>query len=228
MPKTARLVAWDIECTGLKADFSYLLCAAFGVVGEKKVKLLSLKDYGDTNLFKNERDLVKDVIAEMGKADALVGYYTTGFDHPFINAKALEYGLDFPAPTPKIDLYYTAKSNLALSRKSMQNVAYFADVEHGKSPVEGRLWKAAMAGDLSALREVEKHNIADIEVLRDVYYRLRPLIRTHPYVTEDRENCRTCGGPVIFRGPAISKLKGRQQKVQCKDCGSYETRPVAA
>lgn len=222
---TARIVSWDIEATGLKADFAYLLCAGFKVLGEKP-KIISIGDYKGKNIFDNEKRLVKDVIAEMNKADVLVSYFGTRYDHPFMNAKALEYGLEFPNPTPRLDLFFTAKSNLAISRKSMQNVAYFSNASHEKSPVEGKIWKAAMAGDRDALAWIEAHNLADIEVLEDVYIKLRPLMRTHPRIN-GIENCRTCGSSKLQkRGTTVSVLRGPQYRIKCTNCGSWETRAL--
>lgn len=224
---SANLVSWDIEATGLKADFAYLLCAAFKPLGGKP-KLFSLRDYNTENIFKAEKALVKDVIDEMNKADVLISYFGTRYDHPFMNTKALEYGLEFPNPNPRIDVFFTAKSNLNLSRKSMQNVAYMANASHEKSPVEGKIWKAAMAGDVKAMRWIEKHNIADVQVLEDVYIRLRPLMRQHPRIAP-KDLCRTCGSDKVQRrGYNVSRLLGPQYRIKCNKCGSWETRAVPA
>jgi len=225
---TADITAFDIEATGLKADFAFLLCVAFGDVGKKKVELLSLSQYGDKNPLTYEEDLVNDVAKKMQDIDVLLSYYGKGYDIPFLNSKMLEYKLAPLPNTPHIDIYWTAKSNFSLSRKSMQNVAYFSQVAHEKSGVEGRLWKAAMAGNQKALRQIEIHNIADIEVLRDVYIELRPYVRTHPYVNrQDSGACRFCGVSALQkRGLYVTHIKNDQQRVHCQNCGSWDRRPL--
>ena len=230
-----RVVAYDIECTGLKADFAFLLCTAFGEVGGEKVKLLSLSDYGKTNLLSYEEKLVKDTAAELSKADILVSYYGKGFDRKFLNAKMLEYDLP-PLPNiPEVDLYYTVKSNMAISRKSLQNVAYYINIEQTKTPVEGRLWKAAQAGNLKALRAIEKHNIADVEVLIAAYLKLRPLVRQHPRLGgDDVYACSVCGGnKAQKRGIMYTTLQKPRQRLQCLTrldtggvCGSWYSVPL--
>jgi uncharacterized protein YprB with RNaseH-like and TPR domain len=221
----ARVVGWDIECSGLKADFAFLLCAAFGVVGEKKIRLISLRQFlkGDENPLLHERELVKAVAEEYAKADVLVGHYSTGFDRPFLAAKMLEYGLP-PLPNiPHIDTYYLSKK-LAISRKSLQNVAYYSGIKQTKSAVEGRLWKAAQAGNIKALKAIEHHNVVDVQVLNEVYLKLRPLMLTHPRVNGFGP-CRACGQDRLqSRGAAISSLKGHQRRYQCAGCGAWETR----
>lgn len=174
----------------------------------------------------HEKALVKDVALEFQKADILVSYYGTGFDRPFLNAKMLEYNLPPIVNIPEIDLYYTARHKLAISRKSLANVAYYLKVPNKKTAVEGRLWKAAQVGDRKALREIEKHNIADVEVLRDVYLKLRPLVRTHPRVS-GLLPCRFCGGEKLQRrGRIVSHLHQAKQRIFCKSCGGWDSRPL--
>ena len=221
-----RVVSYDIECTGLKADFSFLLCAAFHEVGTKKVKLISVSQFAKDgrNPLLYEKQLVKAVAAEFAKADLLIGYYTTGFDLPYLNAKMLEYGLPALPPIPQVDLFYTAKSKLAVSRRSLQNVAYYIRAENSKTPVEGRLWKAAQLGSKKSLRQIEKHNIADVLVLSEVYEKLRPLVRTHPRVN-GYGPCRYCGSDKLQRrGLAVTKLRGEQQRLHCQNCGGWDLR----
>lgn len=222
----AKVTGFDIEATGLKADFAYLLCVAFGDVGKKKVELFSLSQYGDKNPLSYERDLVVDVAKKFQDIDILLSYYGKGYDIPFLNTKMLEYGLPVLPNIPHVDLYWTAKSNLSLSRKSMQNVAYFTKADHSKTPVEGRLWKAAMAGDRKALRAIEIHNIDDVKVLRDVYMKLRGLVRMHPRVN-GYGPCRTCGSEKIqSRGIYVTHLKNDKRRVQCQGCGAWDTRAL--
>lgn len=221
----SRIVAYDIECTGLMADFGFLLCAAFGAIGEKKIKLLSLSQFGDGNPLKYEKALVKEVAKEFSKADILTSWFGKGFDRPFLNAKMLEYNLPVLPNIPEVDLYFTARANLKVSRKSLQNIAYYAQVENKKTPVEGRLWKAAQVGSRKALREIEKHNIADVDVLRDIYMRMRPLVRQHPRVN-GTEPCKYCGSSKIQNRGWLVTVLNPKRRVFCTDCGGWESRAV--
>lgn len=210
----------------MKADFSFLLTTCFGVIGEKRTTLLSLSQFGDGNPLKYEKALLKAVAKEFAKADLLLSWYGKGFDRPYLNAKMLEYGLPVLPNIPEVDLYFTARSNLAVSRRSLQNVAYYCKVESQKTPVEGRLWKAAQVGDKKALRQIERHNIADVEVLREVYSKLRPLVRTHPRVA-GLGPCRFCGGTTLQRrGRLVNTLRKEKQRVMCKTCGGWDQRDL--
>lgn len=222
----ARIIAWDIEATGLKADFAYLLSAAFVDVNGGSVKVMALDDYSGS-LFGNEKKLVTDVINEMNKADLLVSYFGTGYDHPFMNAKALEYNLPVPAPTPRADLFFTVKSNLAISRKSLLNVSYYIGLSEEKTAVEGRIWKAAMAGDQKAMAFIKEHNAADVRVLSEAYHKLRPLMRTHPRMAANSDSCRACGSlRLIHRGYVYTPMGKSRARVVCKDCGVWGTQEI--
>lgn len=217
-----RIISFDIEATGLKADFAFLLSAAFADVNTREAKVLALDDFGGANIFANEARLTAAVIEEMNKADMLVTYFGTRYDKPFMNAKALEYGLAFPAPVPHVDLFYTVKSNLAISRKSLQNVGYYAMLATEKTPVEGRLWKAAQAGDLRALKMIKDHNAADVLILAEAYERLRSLIRQHPRLQEGTQTCRACGSNALeHRGYQYTSNGVKKARVQCKICHAW-------
>jgi uncharacterized protein YprB with RNaseH-like and TPR domain len=218
----SKIIAFDIEATGLKADFAYLLSAAFGDVNEDKITVHTLPE----GKLANEGRLVRVVAERIQEADVLVSYYGKGYDIPFLNAKMLEYDLPVLPNIPHVDLYFTVKHTLAISRKSLANIAYFTRAKSSKTAVEGRLWKAAMIGDKKALAEIARHNIADVQVLKEVYNKLRPLVRQHPRVN-GYGPCRTCGSEKLQRrGIAITQLKSQRQRVQCQKCGSWDLRSM--
>jgi len=72
------------------------------------------------------------------------------------------------------------------------------------------------------------HNCQDVQLLEDVYLKLRPFI-SHPNVnliTGQRETDCTChvcqSKDVTKRGFSFTKT-GRKQRYQCNDCGSWST-----
>jgi len=222
----AKILLWDIETTHLKCDFGTLLCVGYRWYGEKKIHCPAISDY--PNFEKDPTDdsaLVKDFLEIYKQADMTVGYYSSGFDLKFFQGKLMEHGFEIPPKVPMVDLFYTVKSNLALSRKSLQNVGYFLNFSAEKTPVEGKIWKRAATGDRKSLKYIKDHCIADIELLEEAYDRLKPLVRTHPRVAA-YSDCRYCGGPVQSRGFALTATKGRRQKMQCTKCGGWDTRPA--
>lgn len=224
---TARILSFDNETSHLKADFGTLLCWGYKWLDEKKVHVPSLLTHPGKHMI-DDRPLVKHVHEIMGSADMWVTYFGKGFDVPFLNSKFLEYGLSILPNIPHVDLYFTVKSNMSLSRKSLQNVAYHLDLEAKKTPVEGRIWKKAMIGDQKSLLYIIKHCRSDVLLLEEAYLRLRPLVRTHPRVSGFGP-CRYCGSTRLQRrGIAITKLKNEQQRIQCQACGGWDQRAATA
>ena len=223
-----RILLWDLETSSLDADFGTLLCVGYKWLGESKVHVLSITDYPQfAQDPTNDKPLVRDFLRVYTEADMTVAYNGVLFDRPYILAKALEHGLPVPANIPMQDPYFTTKSNLRISRKSLQNVAYFLKLGVEKTPVEGRIWKRAGAGHAPSIRYIIEHCRKDVVVLEKAYLALRPLMRTHWRVSDDLGKCRFCNSARLHsRGKAITKAKGLQRRVQCVDCAGWDTRTM--
>lgn len=222
--RPARVLLFDIETTNLAADFAVLLCVGYKWLGEKKVYCPAI-DFSTGNHIRAEKALLKAFMPVLEEADVLVTYNGKRFDVPFLQAKALEHGYNALPNTSHVDLYWTVKHAMRISRKSLQNAGYFLGLSNEKTPVEGKIWVKAMLGDAGALRYIVKHCKADVRVLEELYYRLRSLVRGHPRVNGNA--CKACGSSNIHgRGRYVTKLKGAQWRTICQDCGTWEARPL--
>ena len=170
----------DIETDGLRADFGTTLSYAIKEKdGDIVTNVITKKE-----LFNGVYDkrLVAECIEELKKYAIIVTYNGTRFDVAWLRTKALHYGLDFPGygELYHFDLYYTAKSKLCLSRKSLANVCDYLGIE-GKTDISKEDWRKAKYGDPVALEEVVRHNIPDVKILEDLHNKLdfvRKWIRT--------------------------------------------------
>lgn len=223
----ARILLWDIETSDLRADWGTTLCIGYKWYDEDEVHVISIMDYpGWKKDVTDDSRLVKDFHKIMMEADMYVTYYGKGFDLKWMNSKFLEHGLPILPNTAHVDLFYTAKSNLNLSRKSLDNVSRFLNLDEKKYRVDGARWKRARVGDPDALREVVEHCRADVQITEQAYNILRPLVRQHPRIGE-YEACQHCGSNKLQRrGKALSTTKGARQRVQCQDCGGWSLRPM--
>ncbi len=222
----ARILIWDIECSHLKADFGTWLAFGFRYYGEQETHVLSITDYrgwrrnpvDDSRLTKTAREVLVN-------SDIWVTYNGTRFDIPWVTAKCLEHRLGVLPNTPHVDLYQVARHRLAIARKSLEKVGEFLGLPEEKTPVSGRVWKRAIAGDPEALRYIEQHCEADVLLTEKVYEALRPLVRLHPRVTFDLGTCRACGSTRLQRrGASVTINTGPRIRVQCQDCGHWDKR----
>lgn len=161
----------DIETDGLKADFSTMLSWAIKEKdGPVKTDVITKKE-----LFNGTYDkrIVQSCIDEMKKYAIIVSFNGTRFDLAFLRTKALHYGIDFPGygELYHFDLYYTVKSKLNLSRKSLDNACDYLGIK-GKTPISKDVWRKAKYGDYEALQEVLAHNVPDVEILEQLHNKL--------------------------------------------------------
>lgn len=221
----ARILFYDIETTHLKADFGTMIAFGYKWSDEDEAHVLSITDYrGYTKDLTDDSKLVAAAAKLMQEADMWVTYYGKGFDNKFINAKMLEHSLPILPNTPHVDLFFTVKSNLALSRKSLANVAEYLEFQHHKTPVAGRIWRKAMVGNKEAIKYVVDHCESDVYLLEEAYLKLRPLVRQHPRL-DGWLPCRVCGSTKLQRrGNVLTVTKGARFRVRCTQCGSWETR----
>src|SRR5512146_1657052 len=137
-----RILFLDIESSHLKADFGTLLCVGYKWLGEKVVYCPRVSAIDPTD----DSVAAREAAQAIRTSDMLVTYYGKGFDLPYLQAKWLEYGITIPEPIPHVDLYFVARSHLALSRKSLDNVSRYIGCPTEKTRIEPKVWKRATAG----------------------------------------------------------------------------------
>jgi uncharacterized protein YprB with RNaseH-like and TPR domain len=167
----------DIETTGFDADYHHMLTYA--------IKTRSKKEYyegcitkEDLDKFEFDKRVVAKLISDMLHYDIVITYYGTGFDIPFIRARALYWKLPFTkfGYTKHKDVYYMVKRLLKIHRRSLEAATRFLGIA-GKDHVEGDIWQRARLGDPNALAYVSSHNRKDVEILEKLHKRLEDYDR---------------------------------------------------
>lgn len=166
-----RVGYFDIETDNLNADFGTMLS---WVIKEKDGAYhydVITKD----DLFSGVYDkrIVESFLKELKRYDIIMGYYSTGFDLPFVRAKALHYELPFPGygDIYHWDLYYTVRNKLKISRKSLDNACDFLNIP-GKTQIDKSCWRKGKYGDEESLAYILDHNLADCKILEELHNKL--------------------------------------------------------
>lgn len=174
----------DIEATGLKADFSTMLSYAI----KDKNGTVYTNHILKSELFDGVFDqlLVESLVKKLSEYKIIIGYYSNGYDIPYVRAKALHYGIEFPGYklvetkrggtkyVPSLyswDLYPVVKYKLNLSRNSLDNACDYLGIK-GKTPLDKEVWRKAAYGDREAILKVVEHNIADVEITDQLHTKL--------------------------------------------------------
>lgn len=207
VPPAGKLLAFDLETSRLDANRGFIICAAARWVGQREFYTWRIDEgdgYGKTpRSYFNDSHIVAGLIPLLEEADAVLAYYGTGFDVPFVNTRAVANKIKPPSPFTVIDPWKTARSKLKLERNSMAAVAELFDTPHQKQHIPWPEWQRAQFGDSKAIDKLLKYNVQDVRVLEEVYYGIRPLIADHPYL----------GVPVVGKSP----------KLRCPACGSEKS-----
>jgi len=139
-------------------------------------------DINDVRKGDFDKNLCKQLIKDMLKFDVLKGYWSTGFDIPYIRSRCLRWNLDFPIykSIDHKDVYYMVKRLLKLNKNSLETATKFLKIP-GKNHVHGDQWMEALLCDgekqEKAIKYILNHNKKDVKILRDLDYQLKDYDR---------------------------------------------------
>ena len=179
----------------------------------------------------NDREIVQKIIKELDDADFVIAHNGKKFDIPVINARAVVNGIKPPSPYRVIDTLLIAKREFRFIKNSLENLAIELNVPsrklgHGKYP-GFELWLACMAQDDEAWDEMREYNCMDVQVLEEVYLRMRPWYSIHPNVStgnkSEEQSCPKCGGADLMKRGYFYTNKGQYQRYMCKGCGAWSS-----
>lgn len=166
---------WDIETTGLNADYGYVLCVCVLDVGTGRIHTIRIDD--PRNPDKNsDKWVIKEAIKLLDSFDLLVGWYTARFDWLFINSRALKHRLKLPQRNLRRDLWFTSRNQLKIRSNRLAVVAEFLFGKSIKNAITPDMWNGAIRGDKKALNYVVKHCHLDLHETLRVYKAFMPLL----------------------------------------------------
>jgi uncharacterized protein YprB with RNaseH-like and TPR domain len=164
---------FDIETTGLNADFAWMYSWAIKTLGEDETYYAVVTQDEIREGILDQR-IIEELVETLKKYKRIYTYYGSRFDVPFARTRALFHNLDF-VPYGLVehrDLYYLVRRILKLHRRRLENVCDILGVT-GKTHLEPRIWVMANTGDEESLEYILDHNIKDVLILERVYKRLQ-------------------------------------------------------
>lgn len=163
------LCFFDIEASGLRGDYNSTLCVSIlPYNGEPRSFVV--------NQLGNDQKLVREAKTELEKYKCWVGYYSKGFDRPFLNTRLLKWGLDPIEKRHHIDLYYVLKHNTLMSRRSMAQYAGLLETHDQKMGVSPNVWSEMGFKMKEHMPLMVSRCESDCKVLRDVFNKTEHLI----------------------------------------------------
>lgn len=210
------------------AQHWYLLSFAWKWLGDKDVSCRALPDYsGYKRNHNNDLHLVRDLHDLLDRADIIVAQNGDSFDIKKANARIIFHRLPPPSTYKTVDTLKLARKYFKFESNRLGDLGKFLGVG-SKLPHTGfQLWAGCMEGDEDSWRLMREYNKADVALLEEVYYKLRPWAVNHPNLglyanpSDPQRACPTCQSDRIQkRGFNYAKLQVRQ-RWQCLDCKSW-------
>lgn len=211
----------NVALNQVKEDW-HILSFAAKFLGEKKIHY---KDQRDEKKIGNDKPLLEVLHKLLDSADIVLGQNSISFDVKKIKARMIINGMKPPNISKQIDTLRIAKKHFAMTSNKLE---YLSDKlctkkksQHKKYP-GFELWKACLAGEKAAWKELENYNKQDVITTEELYLKLRPYddsLNINLY-TEDLTLLCSCGNSKFKRDGFKYLRMGKYQRYQCVDCGA--------
>ncbi len=162
----------DIETTSLDADHGPIVA-----IGLLKNENIDVRFASNTD---EEKAIIEWLENEIN-GDTIVTWYGSGFDEPFLVARAAMMGINLSnfVKAPKLDLCEWSKEHLKLSKHGLESVAKFfglsRKINYRGSDVPA-LYRLASSGDEKSKKLIIEHCTDDLRLLRAIHDKLKPYI----------------------------------------------------
>lgn len=164
----------DIETTGLKGDYAFVLSYFIRDDDNKWFGRVLTSDEIWDGVF--DKNLLRECVEDMRKFDKLVVYYGGDFrfDIPLLRTRCIKYGIDFPPykEIKVVDLYPIVKKKLNLHNRKLGTVCSFFGIKSKQHMMNPDVWMGAISGNKKDLEHVRKHNVEDVISTQKLYYKL--------------------------------------------------------
>lgn len=191
-----------------------MLCYGIRFNGKKSVKVVDERG-GQVEMLKELRD-------DLDKVDMLVSYNGQSFDTPKTNALFMRHGIAPPSPYREIDLYRQIRRVASFYSHKLDFVSERI-LDQKKVETGGfQLWIDVMSGDEKAWRKFHRYQRQDVNLLVDLFERVKPWLKLPHPVEEGEGRCRNCGSFDLQKRGFTPTLSGRYQRYQCQDCGKWQ------
>jgi len=206
---------YQVNILDVKED-TRLLCFAYQF-DDEPIQVFSRRT-------QTEKQLTRRLWKLFDEADVIVGHNSDKFDIKMSNMFFLRHGLRPPTPYKSVDTLKLARRYFKFTQNKLDYLAKIMFNDR-KLPTGMQLWFDCMAGDATALRQMEVYNIQDVALTKKVHLTLRGWHTGNPnrnVYDGTTHQCPACGSDTMKRGTAHSRTRS-YQRYQCKNtsCGQW-------
>jgi uncharacterized protein YprB with RNaseH-like and TPR domain len=172
--KPLSILIWDLETTGLNADFGYILCSSMLDVRTGKITTFRIDDKRNPDKT-SDKWVVRETTKFLDSYDMVVTWYGTRFDFVFLDTRAALHRLKFHDRNYHRDLWFTSRGRFKLRSNRLAVVGEFMFGKSGKNAITPKYWNLAMRGAKPGIDYVVHHCELDLHETLKVYKRMMPL-----------------------------------------------------
>lgn len=243
--REARILIYDIECTGILGytysmwesnvhkvieypillSFSYYWYKPNETEERREYINLGLDDFPTFNLDrKNDRLLTAELHKLFEEADITIGHNSKNFDDKMARMFFLKHDFNPPSPTKSVDTKQAAKAIGRFGSNSLNNLSDFFGFGQKEKTTHADLWWDCLLGDQEAWRKMKIYNQQDVALTIKLYEKLRPWILNHPNMARLNnrpDSCPKCGSHRLYRKGERFTNVSRYFRYRCEDCKGW-------
>lgn len=203
----------------------YMLSWAAKWLGESTIYSDNIKDHVIRFALDPEDDfaIILSLWKMLDEADIIIGHNLRKFDDKKFKARCLKWGLREPSAYRLVDTLTIAKQAFALSSNKLDYLATYLGLPNKVSHEGHTLWVKCMAGDPDAWVTMMEYNEYDVELLEEVYLKIRHWAKNHPnvavYYNDYLKRCGTCGSTdITYTGNTVKTNLAEYKETICGCC----------
>jgi hypothetical protein len=177
-------------------------------------------------LAEDDSRIVKEMWSLFDDADIVIAHNGDKYDIRFVNTRFILNGYKPPMPFRSIDTLKAVKKRFRFTSNKLDFINKQLGLTRKMTHEGFDLWRKCLRGDEEALKNMEEYNVQDIEILEELYLRIRPWITPHPnigiYILDDEERCPSCGSVHLDFSEKKSYYTNAAvyDAFRCEECGS--------
>lgn len=237
--KKNKLLVLDIETRPALAYIWRMFDENIGLeqlVQPSEIISVGAKWYGQPEVFYSDVRYVKGIEVNLkdrprmmrmvhglwSQADAIITFNGDKFDLRKLMGEFVRAGLDPPPPVASIDVRKTT-SAMGFTSGKLAHVGPLLGCGDKIDTGGFKLWADYLEGIPEAREAMKTYNRQDVELLEALYTKVRPYIKTHPYIGNKAEQCPVCDSANIqSRGVRRTRLFW-VTRTHCQECGAWSS-----